>query len=444
MGCNKDEVTNASQDSSLSAAYFSGGNTTIFNNGSTAYEQPSANLNPQEFLLHTEGDAAFEATFVTAPATNNSGLGPLFNQNACVSCHPRNGRSAAPSNSDLKGFLLRLSNGAVAAHGAPAPVAGFGGQLQTKAIFGLQPEGQVSIQYTYQVNNFLDGTNYELQIPSYQITQTYTQLPPGTHISPRVGPAIFGLGLLEAVSESEILAAADPNDANGDGISGKPNYVWNYIAQQMQIGRFGWKATEPTLYQQTAEAYLGDMGITSPNFTTENSTGQPQIDSLQDDPEITDDIVKAATFYAQSLGVPARRNMNDPLVKQGALLFNAAKCATCHRSQMNTAQLAGVPSVSNQIIYPYTDLLLHDMGPDLADGFAAFSANGSEWRTPPLWGIGLVPVVNGHSYFLHDGRARNLSEAILWHGGEAAASKQFFVNLSATERLAIIRFLESL
>lgn len=443
--CSRNEETIVSNENLDDAAFYSGGGTTVFNDGSSAFENPSSNCNAQEFSLHAEGDVLFEATFVTAPSIVNSGLGPVFNQNSCATCHPRNGSSPAPvTGNDLQGLLFRLSEPGTDAHGGPKPLTGFGGQLQTKSIFNIQPEGKVNLNFATQVLSFLDGNTYELQKPLYSFYDTYTPLPSSYSYSPRIAPRVIGLGLLEAVSDQTILMYEDENDNNGDGISGKANIVWNEVTQQMELGRFGWKATEPTLYQQSAKAYLGDMGITSPYFLNENSFGQPQLDTLQDDPEVSDDIVRKTAFYTQSLAVPARRNIYSADVVLGENIFSAAKCNSCHRPSMVTGILTDVPSASNQQIFPYTDLLLHDMGPDLADNFSAFNATGTEWRTPPLWGMGLTHLINGHTNFLHDGRARNIMEAILWHGGEAEQSRNYVKALSATDRARLIKFLESL
>jgi CxxC motif-containing protein (DUF1111 family) len=442
--CKKDTAV-LINEAEISSEYFSGGETTVFNNGSTAFEQPSTNCNETELNMHADGDAAFEATFVTAPAAIGSGLGPIFNQTACNSCHPRNGRSAAPDNgTDLKGLLFRLSQNGVDANGGPMPLTGFGGQLQTKSIFGYQPEAKVNLSYIDQIQQFINGETYTLRQPLYSFYDSYIPMPAAYNYSPRIAPPVFGLGLLEAVSEAEILSFADVNDLNGDGISGKPNYVWDHITQQNKLGRFGWKASEPTLYQQSAKAYNGDMGITSPYFSLENSYGQPQNDTLTDDPEVDDNTVMLTAFYTQTLAVPARRNVEDETVIRGKNIFKAANCNGCHRMQMQTGTNPAVPSVNNQTIRPFTDMLLHDMGPALADNMPVFNANGQEWRTPPLWGIGLTKVVNGHTNFLHDGRARSIIEAIMWHGGEAEASKNYVKNLSKEDREALIKFLESL
>ena len=266
-------------------------------------------------------------------------------------------------------------------------------------------------------------------------------------ISPRVAPATIGMGLLEAIPEERIMALADPDDADADGISGRPNFVWSVRERKLSLGRFGWKANQPSVEQQAAGAFLGDIGITSSLFPEENCppaqaacTGAPNGGS----PEIPDTRLEKVTIYTQTLAVPAMRNVEDPEVQQGARLFVQSQCSMCHTPRHETGQGHPLEPLRGQTIYPYTDLLLHDMGDGLADNRPDGLANGSEWRTPPLWGIGLVQTVNGHTMFLHDGRARNLEEAILWHGGEAKASRDEFMGLTTKERNALIKFLESL
>ena len=432
----------------FSTSEFSGGETTVFDASSHAFSIPAPNLSTAAFEKHLEGDVEFEAVFVTAPAVVNPGLGPIYNNVSCINCHSRDGRGRPPgANEGLVSLLFRLSLPKSEDSGVrmpPTPVPGFGRQLNNRAIVNADPEGKVKIDYTEQTLTTADGTRVHLRYPNYTVTETYQPLPENVEVSPRVAPAVFGLGLLEAIPEEIILAYADETDIDGDGISGKPNYVWDVVNQRYTLGRFGWKANQPTLIQQVAAAYHDDMGITTSLFSIENSAGQPQLTGHSEAPEVSDEILDVVTFYVQTLAVPARRNVDDPQVKHGEQLFAKAQCASCHVPTFRTGVLNGVPSVSNQTIHPYTDLLLHDMGPELADNRPDFHASGSEWRTPPLWGIGLVRRVNGHTNFLHDGRARNLMEAILWHGGEAERSRQIVEQMSKTERDALIAFLESL
>ena len=427
-----------------------GGAATVQSAGSNAYSLPAPNLRGASVQQHLAGDANFEQRFVTGLAPVGGGLGPLFINANCTACHVRDGRGTAPlTATDPVQMLFRLSLPGQDAHGGPLPAPGFGDQLQNRAIVGTAPEGQLSIRYVEQLRTLADGPAVSLRQPTYSIDAPYRPLPAGLLISARVAPPVFGLGLLEAVSEADVLALADENDANGDGISGRPNYVWDVAAQASRLGRFGWKANQPTLRQQSAAAYNGDMGITTSLFPLEPAAGQTQAGNVPPSPTATPDLTDAeltnTTFYVQTLGVPARRDVRLDQVKAGKALFISAKCAGCHIPRLTTSSAAGLPAeMAGQTIYPYTDLLLHDLGPGLADNRPDFRATGQEWRTPPLWGIGLSEVVNGHSTFLHDGRARNLTEAILWHGGEAQASAEAVTRMSAADRDKLLAFLKSL
>ena len=425
---------------------FSGGATTIFNTASTAFSTPAPNLVGDRLDLHFDGDLGFEAQFVAAPAEINSGLGPVFNNNSCAACHPGDGRGRPPYPGETsQSLFLRISlPGSDPVTGGPQAVPGYGTQLFDKSIFGVQPQGEFTTSWQEEKQQFADNEFYTLHIPTYTVVNTYREWPSNAALSPRVAPPVFGSGLLEAIPEATLRAMADPNDADGDGISGRINNVWNYEKERKEPGRFGWKANNPTLQQQVAGAYNGDMGITSPYFPKESSHGSGQHDGKDDDPEISQETLDAVVFYVQTLGVPARRNTNDPEVRRGEAVFRDANCSGCHIETIQTGTLADLPEVSGQTIHPYTDLLLHDMGEGLADNREDYDANGREWRTPPLWGIGLTRVVNGHSNFLHDGRAQNLMEAIMWHGGEAENSREYVRNLSGTDRAALLRFLESL
>jgi CxxC motif-containing protein (DUF1111 family) len=255
------------------------------------------------------------------------------------------------------------------------------------------------------------------------------------------------MGLLEAIPGEQLMALADPDDGDGDGISGRANLVWDLRDGKLDLGRFGWKANQPSVEQQVAAAFLGDIGITSSLFPNENCP-PAQADCGHafngGKPEIPDSRLEKVTIYTQTLAVPAMRNTEDKEVKQGARLFVQSQCSVCHTPQHETGDNHPLEPLRGQIIYPYTDLLLHDMGEGLADNRPDGLASGTEWRTPPLWGIGLVETVNGHTMFLHDGRARNLEEAILWHDGEAKESRKNFMGLTLEERNALIKFLGSL
>ncbi|MEZ5049339.1 MAG: di-heme oxidoredictase family protein [Saprospiraceae bacterium] len=423
-----------------------GGETSIEGFFINIFQQPASNLSQEELTLHLKSDQAFADIFVSAPSTHNSGLGPVFNQVSCEHCHVANGRSPFPSNTDnLRGLLFRISKPGEDEMGGPLAVDNFGTQLQTKANFGIEAEGKVDWSYSYIVGNYPDGNEFMLKNRIFRIYDTYMPWEFTNLISPRIAPPVFGLGLLEAIPEEQILLYADPEDIDNDGISGKANMVWSVTDHTFKLGRFGWKAGQPSLIQQTAGAYHQDMGLTSPLFPKESCENQTQADDYSDDPEIDLELMKITTFYAQSLGVPIRRNFEDDQVKEGKKLFRKLNCNACHREAFVTGDQSDKPFLNNQKIFPYTDLLLHDMGDGLADFRPEFVANGYEWRTPPLWGIGFTKIVGGeNANYLHDGRATTLEEAILWHGGEAEESKQSFKNLTKSERNAMIKFLENL
>ena len=432
------------QDSDFNE-WLAGGSQTVFDAGAGAFSSMFPSLSSRSQEIHEVGDAAFGATFVSAPSLIRPGLGPIFNNVSCTSCHVNDGRGKPPIGSEqISSLLIRLSLPGQNAHGGPVPVPGFGGQLQQRSIFGASSEAGVKITYEEKLYTFSDGTSYSLLAPTYLLQNSYIVLPAGVMLSPRVAPPVHGLGLLEAIADGDLLINEDENDRNADGISGKANYVWDIVKQEKVIGRFGWKANNPNLLQQSAGAYNEDMGITNFVFPNESSSGQQQFDNQQDEYEVSDSLLQSVAHYIRTLAVPARRKADDIQVLKGKQLFMQAQCAACHTPRHRTKVNVAFPEISNQVIFPYTDLLLHDMGPDLADNRPDFEANGQEWRTSPLWGIGLTKVVNGHSNFLHDGRARNLEEAILWHGGEAEKSRESFRKMSKTDRDALIKFLSSL
>ncbi len=441
IGC-KENIYSPPEADESEDDILSGGAATTFTNGSLSYSLPAPNLSAENLEIHLKGDMQFEQSFVKAPALVNPGLGPLFNNNSCSNCHVGDGRGRPPfEGGQLESMLIRISISGSDIHGGPNPVPGFGDQLQTKAVLGSEPEGFVNISYVEIQGSYPDGTKYSLRQPLYNISGSVTS---GILHSPRVAPSVFGLGLLEAVPEQTILANADEEDNNGDGISGKANYVWNFRTNKFEIGKFGWKANTPTLLQQTAGAYNNDMGITSVYYPMENCYSNENCDTAGDDPEITTETLNSVALYVQTLAVPSRRNFDDPAVKSGKTLFRQIGCASCHITELKTGIHPEIPELSHQTIHPYTDLLLHDMGEELADNRPDYKADGREWRTPPLWGIGLVEIVNGHTFFMHDGRARNFEEAILWHNGEGKTSKENFVKLSKENRESLIKFLKSL
>ncbi len=430
---------------SLEDRLYAGGETTIFLTSSNSFSTPAPNLSAAELQMHLDGDFDFESIFVTAPATVNQGLGPIFNNSSCISCHPRDGRAAFPENLITRsGFFLRVSLPGENSKGGPLAVPGFGTQIQNQAIFGYQPEAQFQVTYSNITETLADGTQVVLRKPTYSLINTYIPFPSNALMSPRIGSPVFGLGLLEAIPEEYILQYQDINDADGDGISGKANYVYDVVSGTTKLGRFGWKANTATILEQCAGAYNGDMGITSYLFPIETGFGQTNgSDGLGDDPEIADEILHNVAFYCKTLAVPAPRNLTDNDVKRGAKIFEQIGCAKCHIPKMKTGY-SEINGLANQTIYPYTDMLLHDMGENLADNRPDYLANGSEWKTRPLWGIGLTNVVNNHTQFLHDGRAKNITEAILWHGGEGQTAKNKFKQLSKKDREALLKFINSL
>ncbi len=430
----------------------SAGICTVKDSSLRAFDRPVPILSEKNFDHFQVGNSFFRSAWVTAPASASArdGLGPVFNAISCTGCHIRDGRGAPPQKygEPLTSMLIRLSISGKTLEGAPLPEPTYGGQLQNRAIHGIKAEGDVKIKYEEIKGLFADGEAYSLQKPIYEFTDLkYGKMHADTKISPRTAPFMIGLGLLEAIPEQVILANADENDQNNDGISGRPNYVWDYEKNQKTIGRFGWKANQPNLKQQVAGAFNGDMGLTTSLFSSDHCTDS-QADCKKQinggNPEISDEILSATASYSASLAVPLRRNAQDREVLRGKQLFTDAKCGSCHTPKFMTQAIKTYPEYQGITIRPYTDLLLHDLGEGLADNREDFEAAGKEWRTAPLWGIGLIPKINGHTNFLHDGRARNLSEAILWHGGEAESSKNTFLKMPKDDRKALVKFLESL
>lgn len=434
-----------------------GGAGTVRQSDHNAYSMPQANLSVSKRLDFSVGNSFFRNPWVIAPASTDArdGLGPLFNTNSCQGCHIKDGRGHPPAPAENAiSLFLRLSVAATAntdpkllqQHGfVPAPI--YGSQLQTAAIPGMLPEAKLVVNWTEIQKKLVDGTQIGLRQPDYQIEHpNYGPLPADLLISPRVAPPMIGLGLLEAIPEASILAAADPADSNADGISGRANQVWDRLAERTALGRFGLKAAEVSVIQQSMAAFAGDMGLSSSIVQNTDCTADQQCERFPDGgiPEVSDKIAGLINFYAMSLAVPARRDMENPQVHSGAQLFNDVGCAACHTPHHQTGELADRPDLSNQTIWPYTDLLLHDMGPGLADGRSEFLADGSEWRTAPLWGIGLTQQVNPRAGFLHDGRARTLEEAILWHAGEAESAVNQYRQLPLALRQSLLAFLTSL
>lgn len=429
-----------------------GGATTVFESGARAFALSARNLDATHETDFFVGNSFFKKNWVIAPSstTARDGVGPTFNARSCSACHFMDGRGRPPldADEDMLSMLVRLSVPGVDEHGGPRPELNYGKQLQPNAIPGVPQEGRALVHWEELPGTYADGESFSLRRPTLEIVDlSFGPMAADVLMSPRVAPQMIGLGLLEALSESTILGFADPDDADGDGISGRPNYVWDIQANATVLGRFGWKANEPSLRQQIADAFHGDLGISSslhPSDHCPASQSECAAAPSGGTPELAEDILASVITYSRLLAVPARREVGDPEVLAGRELFRAIGCADCHIPRLVTGELPGFPEVSSQVIWPYTDLLLHDMGEALADGRPDFKASGREWRTPPLWGVGLFGVVNDHTLYLHDGRARNLAEAVLWHGGEAEAARDAFVELGADQRSALLRFLQSL
>ena len=428
-----------------------------------AFSQFSGNMPFDRQMDFNLGNALFTKTWVAAPSSTlaSDGLGPLHNARGCQDCHLKDGRGHMPAKGEAAvSLFLRLSvPGGPNPDGitdwlATLPEPTYGGQLQTFAATGIAAEARMSITYTELPQALTDATA-SLRAPAYSVTDAaYAALSPDTMLSPRIAPQMIGLGLLEAVPAADILARVDENDANNDGISGRASIVPSAEYGVPMLGRFGWKGGAPTVREQSAGAFSGDMGLSTylhPKESGDCTTAQPDClaapngaQYVHDGQEVSDESLTLVTFYARNLAVPERRGMDDPTVLRGKAVFYTLNCTGCHTPKHVTHRLADQPEQSFQLIWPYTDLLLHDMGAGLADNRPEGRATGREWKTPPLWGIGLTAQVSGHTEFLHDGRARNILEAILWHGGEAQAQRDAVATLSKPDRDALIAFLESL
>lgn len=432
--CSSETLSPAPSNEALS-----GGDGTVFVEDENAFTHPVPTLDRDHERTFFKGRALFRDPWVEAGSSTASrdGLGPLFNARACVQCHVRDGRGRSPEAGEaLTEMFARLSIPAPGG-GAAVPEPTYGEQFQPFGVPGVDGEGTVSIAYDLVEGAYGDGEPYTLRKPRFLFDDLrYGAMHADTIVTGRVSRAIIGLGLLEAIPEEAVLGGA-----------GRPNWGRDEATGEPRLGRFGWKATQPTVRQQAALAFLHDMGLSTSLFPEQPCTAlEPACEAAPTggDPEVLDAFLDNVDFYARTLAVPARRDLDDPEVRRGEALFHDAGCARCHVPKQQTGAYADIPELAFQTIYPYTDLMLHDMGEGLDDGRADYEATGRDWRTPPLWGIGLIETVNGHQLFLHDGRARGFAEAILWHGGEAAAASEAFRALPAADRAALIRFLSSL
>jgi CxxC motif-containing protein (DUF1111 family) len=429
-----------------------GGELTRHADNRNAFALPAPTLDARQLRDFNFGNRLFNTNWLVAPASVEAfdGLGPTFNRVSCSGCHLRDGRGRPPIDGEreLLSMLIRLSVPGNDAHGGPLPHPAYGDQLNDRAIPGVDAEGRVEISYRELPGRFPDGQDYSLRAPTYALRDpAFGEFGASILLSPRVAPHMIGMGLLEAVPEADVLVREDPSDRDGDGISGRANRVFDPITQRVELGRFGWKANAASLRQQSAAAAQGDIGLSSAAFPAQNCPDAQtacRAAASGGEPELSEGFLDKLVFYLRVLAVPARRDADATSVARGAVAFDRSGCAACHTPSLRTSAQAEPDLIADQPFAPYTDLLLHDMGEALADGRPDHLADGREWRTAPLWGLGLVPVVNGHRFLLHDGRARGFAEAILWHGGEAEDSRERFKALTRAERDDLDAFLESL
>ncbi|MEM8594319.1 MAG: di-heme oxidoredictase family protein [Pseudomonadota bacterium] len=465
----------------------SGGGTTVFDLTPNAFSHPLRNMdNVERMIRFNIGRDFFKRPWISKRATTTlrDGLGPHFNNNACEHCHVRNGRgslshvASAELGQGFPSLIFRASRQSVSLEQAHqmrsgvlmnVPDSAVGAQLQHRSIHGVRNESSIDVTYRSKTVTFFDGHQVHLRQPNWIFKSLYADqgidFDSDSVFSARVTPPMIGLGLLEMIPEQVIVRLADPEDKDGDGISGRVNTVWDVRLKKTRLGRFGWKAGQPNVEQQVASAFHGDLGLRSELFNASECLAH-QVDCLEvpngngDDLsrypyEVSSKVLQDVVFYAQNLAVPARRQVDKKTVKQGEHLFKKASCDACHVPQFKTQRLESKHELSDQVIFPYTDMLLHDMGAELADVdrsmkpvrgdvLVEFSATTREWRTPPLWGIGLAKTVNPDAVFLHDGRARTVLEAVLWHGGEAEKSKRMVLGFSQEERSALLAFLHDL
>ncbi len=424
-----------------------------------AYIEPVAGLSADQAFKFERGRIGFFARWAVFPSLSGEwGLGPLFNAEACSDCHVNGGRGAPPANPDEvpMATLARLSIPGTDATGAPKADPNYGRQIQTLGLMGIdprahghgervRPEADVNITWEETVFTYPDGSAATLRTPRVSIDALeYGALHPEIQIGLRHAQPIFGLGLLEAVPEATIFDLESRQ--SGWGLSGRANRVWDMRARALRLGRFGWKANQPSVRQQIETAFHGDIGVTSDLFTEENCT-PVQIDCLKQPPGNQPELIAKDSehleFWTLALAVPAPRDTEAPDVQRGKALFSEIGCAACHRPQLRTGTHPILPQLGGQRIEAYTDLLIHDMGPGLCNGMQDFLAGPCDWRTQPLWGLGLAGIVAAEAY-LHDGRARTIEEAILWHDGEARKAREGFSSAAAGDRSALLRFLKSL
>lgn len=453
---------------------YPGGDTTQSFTPHASHELPAANLATSQKPDFHAGKAMANQPWVTAPTitTARDGLGPIYNARTCLMCHIKGGKGFIPDNSEraLSGTLVRLSlpetneikasktDGVI-----PHPV--YGDQIQSQSIslahqlrssqphlkHTVKPEAYVHVSWKQHTFEYPDGQKVNLRKPELDFRYLgYGPIEKDTLIGLRVAPAIHGMGLLERIKQTDIDEIADEHDQNQDGISGRVNVVWDIEKQKLQPGRFGLKANKPTLAMTVAGAFTNDVGITNPLFPNQPCTklqkacNESITGNDKNGVELSQASLNLVVNFNRNIAPLKRRNPEHPTTLRGRDRFYQVGCHQCHQPSFKTEKSSRFPHLSEQLIWPYSDLLLHDMGPELADNRPDFEASGNEWRTAPLWGIGLSQKVNGSTALLHDGRANTIEEAILWHGGEALQVKQNFINLEHDDRSALIRFVNSL
>jgi len=438
-----------------------GGETSNQVENKNSFSLSSRNLEEHMRINFLVGNALFERMWEDSSISKNiakDGLGPFFSARSCESCHINDGRGHIPltNKEDKISVVIQISQNIAQSNDYIKNIEDdiYGGQISEFAVKDVLKEADIIIDYKYSLEMYEDGRVVELRRPIIKIDNlNYGDFNESTIFSARIAQPMIGLGLIEHISDQSLLMNEDINDTNNDGVSGKANKVWDIENEKLAIGRFGWKAAQPSVYQQTADAFYHDMGLSNKLYSNPFNCTSKQVECAKaisgnseeyDDLEVSNDQLDLVTFYSSQLGVPARRSINAENVKKGKEIFFALNCNSCHVESFTTGDTGSHANLNNQIIYPYSDFLLHDMGESLSDGVSEFLAQGSEWRTPPLWGIGLTNIVSEEYGYLHDGRARTIEEAILWHGGEANEIIQNYKKLKKSEVNQLLSFINSL
>ncbi len=398
---------------------------------------------------HIRGRSFFNIPWAEAPSATSArdGLGPLYSANTCIHCHPNNGAGIATKNTHIsRSLVMRLSlkhdentskellekKGFI-----PEPI--YGGQLSLHSTSNTPYEGRIHVSYEKINGRYDDNTSYELLSPSYTIDNLqYGPFHKNVNIAPHIGLALVGLGAIESIEEKDILSQEDIDDRDKDGISGKANWVYNPESKRQELGRFTWKAAASTVKQQAANAAHNDMSLSNPIYPGDNCTDvQKECKNApqgRHEFDLPMDRLDAITFYLKTLRIPRQRKSEN--FDKGKKLFNEIGCVKCHTSSYKLSD--------GNTIHPFSDFLLHDMGEELSDGHTMFDAEANEFRTPPLWGIGLYKKVSKKTALLHDGRARSIEEAILWHNGEAKIQKEMFTKLTKEKREYLLEYLKNI